>query len=297
MSFTSTSTASRSPRSHRSQHAYDLTIGPRATPDGRFLLWSGWNLDLGVPIRVSLFDIAGRQQATPLAASIESNFVPLAVHPSEMRAYVQLIAWRSGHRRRTRAHPNAAVATVRAPVFEARSGDGRRLSYYCDSPRSVMVVDSGDGRLLGAVALGAPAYPSVSTTHVLDGPGTTMYAVDIDNRVRRGPGEVPTLRRRHRRPARRTTGVRGRDLVVGVQRNDRPSVCGGLVRHRRARREHARRDRPDRQPAPGAVAESGVRSGAATCIHRLAQRHRRDRCASPSSTRDAGHAGVDRHPS
>jgi hypothetical protein len=44
-----------------------------------------------------------------------------------------------------------------------------------------MVVDSGDGSLLGAVALGTPAYPSVSTKHVLDGPGTTLYAADMDN--------------------------------------------------------------------------------------------------------------------
>ena len=66
--------------------AYDSTIGPRVTPDGRFLLWSGWNLDLGVPIRVSLFDIADRQQATPLAGGWP--YVPLTVHPSEMRAFL-----------------------------------------------------------------------------------------------------------------------------------------------------------------------------------------------------------------
>ena len=44
-----------------------------------------------------------------------------------------------------------------------------------------MVVNSGDGRLLGTVALGAPTYPSVSTKHVLDGQGTTVYAADMDN--------------------------------------------------------------------------------------------------------------------
>jgi hypothetical protein len=161
--------------------AYDFTSGPRVTPDGRFLLWSGWNLDLVLPIRVSLFDVASRQQATPWAASIESTFVPLAVHPSEMRAYIQLSHGRPvtvaepGH---TRTLP---LPPCGAPVFQTLSGDGRRLSYYCDSPRSVMVVDSGDGRLLGAVALGAPAYLSVSTKHVLDGPGTTMYTADMDN--------------------------------------------------------------------------------------------------------------------
>ena len=53
--------------------------------------------------------------------------------------------------------------------------------YFCGNPRSVIVVDSADGRHLATVALGAPAYPSVSTSHVLDGPGTTMYAIDNDN--------------------------------------------------------------------------------------------------------------------
>ena len=63
------------------------------------------------------------------------------------------------------------------PYFSGLSGDGRRLSYFCGNPRSVMVVDSSDGRLLGTVALGAPST-SVLDFHVLDGSGTTIYAVD-----------------------------------------------------------------------------------------------------------------------
>ena len=148
-------------------------MGPRTTPEGRYLLWSG--ADVAAPYQVSLFDIAHRQQATLFAAGSS----PLAVHPSEMRAFLQL-SWggpvtvaEPGHTF-TLPPPPCAI-----PRFENRSGDGSRLSYYCGNPRSAMVVDSGDGRLLGTVALGAP-FTSVSTAHVLDGPGTTIYAVDLD---------------------------------------------------------------------------------------------------------------------
>ena len=37
------------------------------------------------------------------------------------------------------------------PSFSGRSGDGRRLSYRCLDPQGVMVVDSGDGHLIGTV--------------------------------------------------------------------------------------------------------------------------------------------------
>ena len=148
-----------------------------ATPDGRFLLWSGSSAADLAPYQVSLFDIARRQQV-PLASSLSS--VPLTVHPSEMRAFMQL----SSGGPVTVAEPSQTHTLppppCAAPRLENQSGDGSRLSYYCDNPRSVMVVDSGDGRLLGTVALGAP-FTMVAPTHALDAPGSTIYAVDWDS--------------------------------------------------------------------------------------------------------------------
>ena len=163
-------------------HTHGTAIGPGATPDGRFLLWSGWNLQPSEPYRVSLFEIAGRQQVTPFSAFIASESLPLAVHPTAMRAFLSptptgpLIVAEPDN---TYALP---VPPCAQPYFSGLSGDGRRLSYFCGNPRSVMVVDSGDGRLLGAVTLFAPVSQVViRTPHALDGPGTTMYAVDMDN--------------------------------------------------------------------------------------------------------------------
>ena len=232
--------------------ALGSVIGPRPTPDGRFLLWSGSSVAPLAPYEVSLFDIAHRQQTTPFAASGLSS-VPLTVHPSEMRAFFQLssggpvIVAEPGH---THTLPTPPCAASR---LERLSGDGSRLSHYCDVPRSVMVVDSGDGRLLGTVALGAPTYPSVSTVHVLDGPGTLVYAVDWDNAFDGDPALYRRFDVATGALLAERQGLKVRYLVVGVQRDDRPSVCRDLVRHRRARREHPRRDWPDCQPAPGAV--------------------------------------------
>ena len=44
-----------------------------------------------------------------------------------------------------------------------------------------MVANSGDGRLLATVPLGASAFTIGATTHTLDAAGSTMFAVDWDN--------------------------------------------------------------------------------------------------------------------
>ena len=76
------------------RHARSRGIGPRVTHDGRFLLWSGSEQadyrPRTQPLLVSLFNLAGQQQATPFAASADADYAPLTVHPSEMRAYFQL---------------------------------------------------------------------------------------------------------------------------------------------------------------------------------------------------------------
>ena len=68
--------------------SFGIGVDPHVTPDGRFLLWSGG--ELCCPIRVDLFDIARQQQSILVDAFLQSDFVPLAVHPSEMRAFLQL---------------------------------------------------------------------------------------------------------------------------------------------------------------------------------------------------------------
>ena len=160
-------------------HALGAVIGPRPTPDGRFLLWSGSSVAALARYQVSLFDIARRQQARPLAASVSS--VPLTVHPSAMRAFLQL----SSGGPVTVAEPDHTHTLLpppcAAPRFESQSGDGSRLSYYCDVPRSVIVADSGDGRLLATVPLGASSFTVGATSHVLDATGRNLYVVDWDN--------------------------------------------------------------------------------------------------------------------
>ncbi len=158
-------------------HALGTVVGPRPTPDGRLLLWSGSNVAAWAPHHVSLFDIAGRQQAIPFAGGGSSS-IPLTVHPSEMRAFLQLSSGGAvtvaepGHTH-TLPAPQCAV-----PRLESQSGDGGRLSYYCEVPRSVMVADSGDGHLLATVPLGASAFTIGATSHVLDATGSNLFTIE-----------------------------------------------------------------------------------------------------------------------
>ena len=155
-------------------------IDLQVTPDGRYLLWNGG--EFMWPVRVSLFDIARQQQSTLVSATLQPLFVPFSVHPSAMRAFLQLSPFGPV----TVAEPGSTrtlpVPPCANPVFATRSGDGRRLSYHCDQQRSVMVVDSVDGQLLGAVPLGPSAFILGATQHVLNAAGSTVYAVDSDQR-------------------------------------------------------------------------------------------------------------------
>ena len=156
-------------------HTLGIVTGPHLTPDGRFLLWSGSNVGwFPAPHHVSLFDIARREQPPPLAAS-DLTLVRLAVHPSEMRAFLGLTRGpvtvaEPGH---TYTPPSPPCAE---PWFLGRSGDGRRLSYVCPDPLGVVVVDSADGRLIGTV----PTVDSAWSSSLLDDAGTTMFAFYSD---------------------------------------------------------------------------------------------------------------------
>ena len=104
-----------------------------------------------MPVRVNLFDIARQRQSILVDTFLQSDFVPLAVQPSEMRAFLQFSLFGPvtvAEPTHTRTLPLPPCAK---PVFSTRSGDGRRLSYTCLDPLRVILVDSGDGRLIGSV--------------------------------------------------------------------------------------------------------------------------------------------------
>jgi hypothetical protein len=150
-------------------------IGPAVTPDGRFLLWSGieylvWDYTYS---SVVLFDLARHHETVAFAGDGSSAIVPFSVHPSQMRAFMQLslggpVAVVEPGGVRVMRGPACEI-----PSLEGTSGDGRRLSFRCDNPVRMTVVDSSDGRLLGTVPHGAIA-------HALDDAGSTMFAVNQD---------------------------------------------------------------------------------------------------------------------
>ena len=182
-------------------HALGAVIGPRPTPDGRFLLWSGSSAAAAAPYRVSLFDIARRQQATPFAASVGPG-VPLTVHPSAMRAFLGLTPGQV-----TVAEPGQTFTLPSPPCsqpsFSGRSGDGQRLSYRCPDPQGLLVVDSADGHLIGTV-------PHAATSHLLDEAGTTVFGADWDR-----DGLLPTVVRRY-------------DVVTGAVLAERQANVAGF---------------------------------------------------------------------
>ncbi len=126
-------------------------IGPRVTADGQTLIWSG--SDGGTAQHstlVSLFDLPTRQQTLVPTPRPTSDFVPLRVHPTEMRAFIQpgygvpvIVAEPGG----TRALPQPKDISWLGDL----SGDGNRLSFQFASGLGVRVVDSRDGRLVGTL--------------------------------------------------------------------------------------------------------------------------------------------------
>ena len=79
-------------------HTHGTAIGPGTTPDGRFLLWSGSNLQPSEPYRVSLFEIAGRQQVTPFSGVIPPALLAAGRPPDGDARLLQPDANRPRHR-------------------------------------------------------------------------------------------------------------------------------------------------------------------------------------------------------
>jgi len=164
-------------------HARTRGTGPRITPDGRYLLWTGSEQPdyrpRRQPLYVSLFDIASRIQTTPFLAPLSTEVAWLSAHPSAMRAFIQL----SFGGPITVAEPGGSrtlpLPPCSSPIFQGRSGDGRRLSIFCEPTRS-LIVDSQDGELLAAV-------PHGPTAQTLDDLGTEMFTVDWDFEARLEP--------------------------------------------------------------------------------------------------------------
>ena len=150
------------------EHARGFTTGPGITPDGGFLIWGGSETSGGwdeiKPVVVSLFDLASQRQSILLASQ---QSVPVFVHPSKMRAFVQL--WFSQpltvlEPGQVRAQPSPSCGDYNNTFLDRISGDGGRLSYYCAGIASgVIVVDSTDGRVAGAVPAGEARMPSTTT--------------------------------------------------------------------------------------------------------------------------------------
>ena len=253
MSFNSTSTACRSSRRRRSRMRSARSSGRAPTPDGRFLLWSGSNVAAWAPI--SRQPVRHRRPAAGHAACRQRRVldVPLTVHPSEMRAFLQLslvgpvTVAEPGH---TRTLPPPPCA---APVLESRSGDGRRLSYYCDVRAER---DGGRQRRWPAARHGPPRRERVHSRrdhpHARRRRGTTCsrpIGTGTAYQTTRCCTDASTSP-----PARCSQNGEDRPSVVhavwGVQRGDRSPVCRDPGRHSRHRRKHPDRDRLDRRPGP-----------------------------------------------
>ena len=223
-------------------HARGASIGPRTTPDGHFLLWSGSIVEAPAPYHVSLFDIARRQQATLFAASGLSS-VPLTVHPSQMRAFLGLSTGGV-----TVAEPGTTYTLpsprCAQPFLSGRSGDGRRLSYRCLDPQGVLVVDSADGHMIGTV-------PHAVTSPLLDDAGTTLFGASWHQQGI----ETPVFQRFDVATgallAERQVIAGGlQRLTVDLQPGDRSPVRRKPRRHRRAGCQHPAGGGPDSFPHP-----------------------------------------------
>ena len=113
-------------------HARGFTLtGPgihsrRRIPD---LVWFGDVWGAGTKsslVVVSLFDLASQRLVTTLLFTSQQS-VPLAVHPTAMRAFLSrsptgTVMWLN------RTTPMRSSAVVRTAYFSGISGDGRRLS-------------------------------------------------------------------------------------------------------------------------------------------------------------------------
>ena len=148
-------------------------IGPRVTADGQTLIWSG--SDGGTaqhPTLVSLFDVPTRRQTFVPTPSPTSDSVPVLVHPTEMRAFIQ-----PGYGVRVIVAEPGGTSALPQPKdiswLGDLSGNGNRLSFQFASGLGVRVVDSRDGRLVGIL-------PAAYNAHLLDADGTRLFATYWD---------------------------------------------------------------------------------------------------------------------
>ncbi len=148
-------------------------IGPRVTADGQTLIWSGSDGSTAQHSTVvSLFDIPTRRQTLAATPRPTSDVVPLRVHPTEIRAFIQpgygapLIVAEPGG---TRVLPQPCGG---GSWLGGRSGDGQRLAFACEND-VVIVVDSRDGLVSARV-------PEVYGGHVLNETGTELFAAYVD---------------------------------------------------------------------------------------------------------------------
>jgi hypothetical protein len=146
-------------------------IGPRVTADGKTLLWSGSD---GITAQhttfVSLFDLPTRRQTT-FTPGPTSDFVPVRVHPTEIRAFIQ-----PGYGAQVIVAEPGGTKLLPQPCgggswLGDRSGDGRRLALSCGD--EVVVVDSRDGLVIARV-------PEVYGAHRLNQSGTELVAAYLD---------------------------------------------------------------------------------------------------------------------
>ena len=127
--FQSTGIARRFSSAHTVSSSRTRVIGPRVTADGQTLIWSGSDGSTAQhSTLVSLFDIPTRRQTLVPTPRPTSDVVPLRVHPTEIRAFIQpgygvpvIVAEPGG----TRALPQPGGGSW----LGGRSGDGKRLSF------------------------------------------------------------------------------------------------------------------------------------------------------------------------
>jgi len=151
-------------------HARVHGVGPRVTPDGRYLLWTGTEHQLSAPSYLSLLDVSARQQSVPVVTGGIGNapISALFAHSSVMRVFLQ-----SGFGADVTIAEPGRLRTLPVPCqSEVRdvSGDGARLFARCGSSvfDRTVVVDSTTGTLLATV-------PDGSSYQVPDEGGAVLY--------------------------------------------------------------------------------------------------------------------------
>ena len=187
------------------------------------------------PVVLSLFDIGARHQTTSFAADPTLNTVRFSLPirrwcaGSPALEYGPVVVAEPGR-----------TATLPLPCAQSllggRSGDGRRLSFWCGLETAVM--DSDSGRILG------PHPGGVRQSHAeRDRHGTVRRLVGLGRLL---PPGVPTAGRRHRVDA----GVAQPPanefewLGLGIERAGRPFLCRRTQRPHGPRRRDLRASRP-----------------------------------------------------